>query len=251
MRRALTSWTPAALSPHFFLQSSLGITLNSSTVSAQADQGSNGLHVTQGTANKQPLYAAADAAFGNQPSITFDGSNDNLIAASAADWAAYHDGTTPTTLLFVAVRVTNLLGLMLTTQNGSGLHKGFSIRDNGSGSLRYTMGTGAAFAENDGPAAMPTLGTAYAIKCTWAGGASGAMKIYRGSTQLVSFTGLATPVAGASNQPLTIGNDQLATFGSNVKFAAIVGLTRAITAAEDASWLSWVTSVYGTGVVVV
>lgn len=67
-------WTPKMLpNLKLWLRADLGVTLNGSNVSTWADQSGNGNNVTQGTANKQPLYVASDANIRNKPVLDFDG----------------------------------------------------------------------------------------------------------------------------------------------------------------------------------
>lgn len=59
-----------------WLRSDRGITLNSTTVSAWADQSASGdanKNLAQATAGSQPPYTAADSAFGGMPSLRGDG----------------------------------------------------------------------------------------------------------------------------------------------------------------------------------
>jgi hypothetical protein len=47
------------------------VTLNSTTVSALADQSTSGANYAQATGARQPTYNAIDAAYGNQPTLGF------------------------------------------------------------------------------------------------------------------------------------------------------------------------------------
>ncbi|HET7088705.1 MAG TPA: hypothetical protein VFL17_08660 [Anaerolineae bacterium] len=59
----------------------LGITIGTG-VSAWADQSGKANDDLQGTAANQPLYTASDATLNNQPTVTGDGVNDVMTAAS-------------------------------------------------------------------------------------------------------------------------------------------------------------------------
>ncbi|HVW26869.1 MAG TPA: hypothetical protein VHC69_15980, partial [Polyangiaceae bacterium] len=79
----------------YSIQSDLGVTLNSSTVSAWADQSGNGHDFSQATASFQPTYAAS--GLNGYPTITFDGSNDymsNSVGSQSSgqviwEWTVY------------------------------------------------------------------------------------------------------------------------------------------------------------------
>lgn len=58
------------------------VTLNGSTVSAMADQGSAGLSFAQGTPGNQPTWNASSATFNNKPSISFVKASTTFLRAS-------------------------------------------------------------------------------------------------------------------------------------------------------------------------
>jgi len=85
VRQLNTSFSPINISGCvLWLRADLGVTLNTTTVSAWADQSGNGNNFSQGTANKQPTFTASDAAINSQPVLDFDGSNDVLDGSFAA-----------------------------------------------------------------------------------------------------------------------------------------------------------------------
>lgn len=75
------SFSPLSLSPVAFLQSDLGIALNGSTVSAWADQTTNGNNFTQATSTNQPIYNGKDTVLGNLPSVQEPNSGSNRFLA--------------------------------------------------------------------------------------------------------------------------------------------------------------------------
>jgi hypothetical protein len=79
-----------------------GITLNGATVSAWADQGPSGFHLTQGTAAAQPDFVAAGGPNGT-PSVLFKGTDDFLRNATLDRPAP---STTPTFVWTVMRQVT-------------------------------------------------------------------------------------------------------------------------------------------------
>ena len=66
-----------------WLRADLGVTLNGSTVSAWANQGTAGGSCSQGTGAAQPTYAASGFGARSRPYLQFDGTGDYLDAALA------------------------------------------------------------------------------------------------------------------------------------------------------------------------
>lgn len=120
----------------------LGITLNGSTVSAWADQSGNGNNVTQGTANKQPLFVASDSNVNNKPVLDFDGSNDQM----QGNFAAALTGEKNWTLITVGQWDT-LTGTRCIASVGAG--------GNGYDLIVNFSGTGKREVVHKGVAAMP------------------------------------------------------------------------------------------------
>ena len=76
-------WTPRRLKAPLWFRADLGITLNSATVSAWANQGTDTAGgLAQGTADKQPTYVAV-SSLGSRPALSFDAADDILTGASA------------------------------------------------------------------------------------------------------------------------------------------------------------------------
>ena len=81
-------WTPSQLGASLALwldaEDTSTITLNGSNVSQWDDKSGNGRHASQATAVIQPAYLAT--GFNSNPSIDFDGSNDQLTTSYALDF---------------------------------------------------------------------------------------------------------------------------------------------------------------------
>ena len=99
-------WTPAALGSLLALWLDANdfstITLNGSTVSQWNDKSGNVRNVSQATAANQPNYTAS--GLNGKPVITFDGTNDALLNASAGLIRA----VSGTTVVMVMSRAANL-----------------------------------------------------------------------------------------------------------------------------------------------
>ena len=120
-------------------RSDLGITLNGSNVSSWLGQ-KVGYNLAQGTAADQPAYAATDAAYNNQPSITGDGSSDWLTEAAGAGTLGALIGRgddTPFTLIATLKR--------LSTGAASNVVGWAKSTDASNYKMRVTTPTGAGF----------------------------------------------------------------------------------------------------------
>lgn len=74
-------WTSATC----WLYGGAGVTESGGAVSAWADQSGNGNNFIQNTAGSRPAYDAADAGFNNLPTMSGDGADDFMIAATTAE----------------------------------------------------------------------------------------------------------------------------------------------------------------------
>lgn len=79
------------------------ITSSGGAVSQWNDKSGNGLHLSQGTAANRPTTGSATRNSLNV--LSFDGSDDNLVASTASDWNFTHQG--PTFTIFAVVFVSN------------------------------------------------------------------------------------------------------------------------------------------------
>jgi hypothetical protein len=100
------AWTPAYLGASLALwldaDDASTITLNGSTVSQWNDKSGNKRNVSRATAANQPTYTAS--GLNGKPVITFDGTNDSLINASAGLMRAVSGATS----VIVMSRAANL-----------------------------------------------------------------------------------------------------------------------------------------------
>ena len=66
-----------------FYRADLGITTVSGAVSSWVDQTSAALAATQGTAGQRPVYNATDAAYNNQPTLSFTAASTQLLQSAS------------------------------------------------------------------------------------------------------------------------------------------------------------------------
>ncbi|MBK7872689.1 MAG: hypothetical protein IPJ74_19435 [Saprospiraceae bacterium] len=76
-----------------WLRGDIGVTDASSIISQWNDQSGNGGHVTPVAATKEPLVFTGNATTNYNPSLTFDGVNDELYNTTYDPWSANTDGT--------------------------------------------------------------------------------------------------------------------------------------------------------------
>lgn len=75
------AWTPAALTPHVWLDDSTGVTDVSGAASQWDDKSGNGLHFTQSTAGARPTILAAE--LNGRRVLRFDGTSDFMACPAA------------------------------------------------------------------------------------------------------------------------------------------------------------------------
>lgn len=100
-----------------WVRADLGVTIGTN-VSAWADQSGNTRDYAQATGGKQPTLTAADATLNNQATITFDGVDDNLDAAT------FTPGAQP---LFIWAVVKQLAWTSLKTVFGDSTASHFAV----------------------------------------------------------------------------------------------------------------------------
>lgn len=145
-----SSFSPLSLSPVLWLRADLGVTLNGSNVSAWADQsgtGDSNKNATQGTAAKQPLFTAANAALNNKPTIGDAHGSGRAAMLATGVWSsapAY-----PLTILSVYARSRSAAG-------------GFYVRD----ALAASSPSQCALSETIGTAVYGYASATWAVDAT-------------------------------------------------------------------------------------
>jgi hypothetical protein len=112
-------FSPLDLNPTIWLDASDTGTITESggSVSQWDDKSTNGLDVTQATGTAQPKTGTRTINGLNV--LDFDGSNDQLEAADAADWVFTRDGSTYTIFAVISADVTGVNMVPLSTQVAS------------------------------------------------------------------------------------------------------------------------------------
>ena len=223
-----------------YFDAALGVTI-ATGVSAWANQnGIAGRDVTQGTGANQPTYSASDPNFGGQPSLTFDGVNDVLSAASGYPWAAISGGFQP--YFWAVIRqatwvVNNGIWSSSAAGNGFGVLQQLTVTPQ----LRMFSAGGSASNENTG---APVAGVAARIESSHTNSAADFLKC--GATN-VTGTNCG---AGLSTATLFIGSlNGSANFWAG-SIAAMGWWMTLPTIAERAALSAYVTARWGGTVLV-
>ncbi len=123
------------------------------SVSQWTDLTAGARHATQATAGNQPVYTASDAAFNNQPSLTFTTDDFMNVGGAASTWTFLHDTTDAT--LYMVFRPSTVTGETKYLWNSIG----DLVANNRGLSLLYnaTTQTGEVFVGNGGTARCVTI----------------------------------------------------------------------------------------------
>lgn len=222
-------------------------TLNAGAVSAWASRaGTMGATpLSQATGLSQPARATGVAVLGNQQAVLFDGTDDFLQAATAADWAFMHNNTGATILVVERVDSTgpatqSAIGTMSnsTVQNGltqqSSAVSLVSRIGNGSGTLQNsaTYATAAHYARD------------VSRWRAWSYGGAVQRSYVSGST-LTNADGAGVPAVGNPEFALRVGRGGTGTTSLKGYIAQILVYKRVLTAGEVTTLATWAATQYG------
>lgn len=129
------SWTPASLGAALkaWFKADTGITLNSTTVSAWADQSGNGANVSQGSAGNQPTFQGT--GFNGLPTVLFVAASATSLSSAASALA-----------MGAAAASVFIVGQMLTGTSDYG--RAVSFQGGNAGADESTAGSGALILRN-------------------------------------------------------------------------------------------------------
>lgn len=246
----LTSWTPASLSPEFWIRADLGHAFaDTDPVTAIANQGTAGsaLDLTNGTAGS-PTYDASHASFNGAPVLDFGVAAATLISAATTAW---HLPSESSSMVALAVlRPTSASGFeepfITRSYSTAG---GFALRSRVASSCTFTVeesGGVTAAADIGGNCVQNSVHvlagvltgavtTTHDSAACWLDGVSG------GATT----ADLDAAVAASSNRELLIGGTASGTGTYSGQIAELLFIKRVLTSGEDASLTGYLNTRYG------
>lgn len=252
-------WTPRRTQGCvLWLRADLGVTLNGSTVSAWANQGTLGGSFTQGTAASQPTFSAAGGP-NSRAALAFDGGDYLASDLAASNWAFLHGANSTT---FVVWRTTSAnpntyFGVMSTCSSGAG-QRGFALfYDDRSGLSRNDC---LVYSANNGTAnivGLLTSSNAYPA-ATWNAlevvysynDAGNDLTLLRSGTSTATAESTAAPSASAPQGTLEIGRLVTDT-GSHLigSITEVIAFNRTLNAGERSRLRRYLGSYYAITVV--
>jgi len=232
------AWVPTILPGCVLhLRADLGITLNGSTVSAWANQGTLGGSFTQATAARQPTYSAAGGA-GSKPTLSFDGGDFLASSLAASSWKFLHE-TAHT--IFIVSRVAslgaNFYGLLNT---GAGGTRGVTVYVENRGGAGNTRAILHYIHSGTAPVAANQTDNTYLVaawqitELLWEYGAAGNdLSVIRDGTLLASSESTSAPSSSDPTYSLQIGAYAAGpSQGFNGTISEVIVFNRALSAAE-------------------
>lgn len=203
------------------LRADMGITLNGSTVSAWANQGTAGGSATQGTGSAQPTFTASGFGTASRPYLKFDG-GDQLVETALSLTAA-----SARTILIVAKRDTAGGGAIFSFRRSSRYLAALCLI---SGGVSYISGNGVDAGSNVTVTAgtLASTSSAFRMRQSYTGS---------GDAPTASLNGAALTVTAGTQGNETgtagylIGNNPAGAPWTGA-IAEIIAYDRALTAAE-------------------
>jgi len=241
-RSDLQRWNPLRLQGcALWLRADLGVTLNGSTVSAWANQGTAGGSFTQGTGTAQPTYSASGGP-NSRSTLTFDGNDKIQSSLAAASWNFLHSGNATWFLVF------------RSTTSADAYHSIFSTSDTTTGSRGYALGwdNRSSLTRSAALSTLATTGSAYAYSLatsnasyptnTWSIAeqtvdylASGNdLNVFANGTSVLSSELSNAPSSSNAASTLWIGMLLGSSLGFVGGISEIIAFNRTLTAAERA-----------------
>lgn len=244
-------WTPADLSPEFWIRADLGHAYgDTDAVAAIANQGTAGsaADLAQGTGSLQPLYHVdGGGSFNSQPVLSFDATA--VIYAAAGTW--WHLASESSSCCVIAVA---------STVSVSGAEEVITTRAYSSvGGMRLAIRAAGAcqcnFEESGGVAAITDNGAnGVQSQChVLAGVLTGAVTTTQDSAACwvdgvsggATTADLDAPVAASADREWCVGGVNTTTGVLNGYIAEMIFIKRVLTSGEDASLTTYLNDRYG------
>lgn len=242
VRACSGEWRPTQLSGcALWLRADKGVTLNGSTVSAWANQGTAGGSFTQGSGPAQPTYSAAGGP-NSKPTLTFDGGDSLASTLAASAWAFLHNSSAvfvvfkPTTNVSAGSSFFCLLSTCASGATDRGVamgwdNRGTLTRDD---AFAYSASNGTAYTTSGVASnlSFPYNGTSVAEVVFDYGAAGNDLAILANGTAVHSSESTAAPSGSAPQSTLIVGRLAGFTFNFIGDISEVIAFDRAPTAAD-------------------
>lgn len=220
----------------------LGMSYSAGASMTWTDQiGSSTLSISTGS--QVPVLNTADANLGNQASITFDGTDDNLVSNLAASaWNYLHDGTGASVLVVCRpTKTTNATNNLFATSAGAASRGVRLIHSATNDRFRLSISDGASFVIdiNTGTGAAEPVSQAVYFDHLTTSTPDASLEAPPGTS---IGTGSGTPSASAAALTLKVGDTSNA-FGGEI--AEIVIWARQLTSLEKQHLAAYTLARYG------
>jgi hypothetical protein len=217
------------------------ISVDQKNISIWADQSGGGKDVTQGTAASRPLYLAS--AVNGFPACFYDNINDQLVAATAADWKFLHDNT-GSTICWAFKPTAASTQMIVSTCAQSPVGVAIDFVAGGAGiQYIYQIYNGAGIILNINDAAGVSATAPHVATCTYGGGTA-ALRVNRSQKSSGSPVG---PSAANPTGALTLGGIVGAPTiaPANGSLLEMIAYNRVLNATELAAVESYLSSKFG------
>lgn len=224
-------------------------TLAAGAVSSWASRGGSlgtSLTLAQSTAGNRPVLTTGVASFNGKSAVLFDGVNDQLVGATAADWAFLSNGVGGS--CFIVRRIDSTGGAaqqLLTSSNNTATNIGFVYYNQSTPSTNHRVhnGTGTLVVAHS-----VASGARDATAWEFIGYVAGTSTIARSSLSDTAADTGAAPSASAPSFALAVGGQNSNPASNPFKgyISQLLFYSRVLSNAERATTLAnWAATLYG------